>query len=83
MPGMWEYVRNCVKGPGNCGRSLSDMFGGMTVENKSVFGCPEVQQRFYSAKGVLKKFEDFEKFWSIEAFLSFEEIWRLKKFEVL
>ena len=42
---------NCVKGPGNYGRSLSDMFGGMSVENKSVFGCPEVQQRCDSAKG--------------------------------
>ena len=31
---MWEYVHNCVKGPGKCGRSLSDMFGGMSVENK-------------------------------------------------
>ena len=28
--------------PGNCGRSLSDIFGGMSVENKSVYGCPEV-----------------------------------------
>ena len=46
MPGMWEYVRNYVKGPGNYGRSLSDMFGGMSVENKSVFGCQEVQQRW-------------------------------------
>ena len=27
------------------------MFGGMTVENKSVFGCPEVQKRCDSAKG--------------------------------
>ena len=34
VPRMWEYVRNCVKGPGKCGRSLSDMFGGMSVENK-------------------------------------------------
>ena len=51
VPRMWEYVRNCVKGPGKCGRSLSDMFGGMSVENKSVFGCPEVQQRCDSAKG--------------------------------
>ena len=38
-------MRDCVKGPGNYGRSLSDMFGGMSVENKSVFGCPEAQQR--------------------------------------
>ena len=44
-------MRNCVKGPGNYGRSLSDMFGGMSVENMSVFGCPEVQQRCDSAKG--------------------------------
>ena len=44
-------MRDCVKGPGNYGRSLSDMFGGMSVENKSVFGCPEVQQRCDSAKG--------------------------------
>ena len=44
-------MRNCVKGPGKYGRSLSDMFGGMSVENKSVFGCPEVQQRCDSAKG--------------------------------
>ena len=41
---------NCVKGAGNYGRSLSDMFGGMSVENKSVFGCPELQKRCYSAK---------------------------------
>ena len=27
------------------------MFGGMSVENKSVFGCPEVQQRRDSARG--------------------------------
>ena len=51
VPRMWEYVPNCVKGPGKCGRSLSDMFGGMSVENKSVFGCPEVRQRHHSAKG--------------------------------
>ena len=44
-------MRDCVKGPGNYGRSLSDMFGGMSVENKSVFGCPEVQKRCDSAKG--------------------------------
>ena len=44
---MW----NCVKGPGKYGRCQSDMFGGMSVENKSVFGCPEVQQRCDSAKG--------------------------------
>ena len=43
-------MRNCVKGPGKYGRSLSDMFGGMSVENKSVFGCPEAQQRCDSAK---------------------------------
>ena len=30
VPRMWEYVPNCVKGPGKCGRSLSDMFGGMS-----------------------------------------------------
>ena len=51
VPRMWEYVPNCVKGPGKCGRSLSDMFGGMSVENKFVFGCPEVWQRHHSAKG--------------------------------
>ena len=34
VPRMWKYVRNCVKGPGKYGRSLSDMFGGMSVENK-------------------------------------------------
>ena len=51
VPRMWEYVPNCVEGPGKCGRSLSDMFGGMSVENKSVFGCPEVRQRRDSAKG--------------------------------
>ena len=51
VPRMWEYVPNCVKGPGKCGRSLSDMFGGMSMENKSVFGCPEVRQRHDSAKG--------------------------------
>lgn len=51
VPRMWEYVSNCVKGPGKYGRSLFDMFGGMSVENKSVFGCPEVQQRPDSAKG--------------------------------
>ena len=44
-------MRNCVKSPGNYGRSLSDMFGGMSLENKSVFGCPEAQQRCYSAEG--------------------------------
>ena len=44
-------MRNCVKGPGKYGRNLSDMFGGMSVENKPVFGCPEVQQRCDSAKG--------------------------------
>ena len=44
-------MRNCVKGPGNYGRSLSDMFGGMSVEKKSVFGCPEAHQRCDSAKG--------------------------------
>ena len=44
-------MRNCVKGPGNYVKSLSDMFGGMSVEKKSVFGCPEVHQRCDSAKG--------------------------------
>ena len=29
VPRMWEYVPNCVEGPGKCGISLSDMFGGM------------------------------------------------------
>ena len=44
-------MRDCVKGPGNCGRNLSDMLRGMSVENKPVFGCPEVRQRCDSAKG--------------------------------
>ena len=44
-------MRNCVKGPGKYGRSQSDMFGVISVENKSVFGCPEVQERCDSAKG--------------------------------
>ena len=51
VPWMWEYVPICVKGPGKYGRSQSDMFGGMSVENKSVFGCPEVQQRCYRVWG--------------------------------
>ena len=51
VSGMWEYVCNCVKGAGNKGRSLCVMFGGISVENKSVFGCAEVQQRCDSAKG--------------------------------
>ena len=44
-------MRNCVKGLCKYGRSQFDMFGGMSVENKSVFGCPEVQQKCDSAKG--------------------------------
>ena len=44
-------MRDCVKGPGNYGRSLSDMFGGMSVENKSVFGCPEVQLKMLQRQG--------------------------------
>ena len=47
-------MRNCVKGKGNYVRSLSDTYVAMSVENKSVFGCAEVQQRCDSdsARGV-------------------------------
>ena len=36
-----------LKAQANMGEA---MFGGMSVENKSVFGCPEVQHRRDSAK---------------------------------